>query len=308
MIKMFEAKSSCNDECLTKTYCISSEGSGVCSKNNLVTARFKVVPVFGKYDYLQITLKGYNVAPIVEKTIEVSFDNPHSHSNTNSIYSCYKPSLGSTYARFDEGNYSVTTGSSYYKESVLSCTWTFNIDDTIYPLNVDLIKDSYQSISLHDDSKEVIVAQDTSQLPIYHAQYLKCCNKVHGNEFLLTFDQTEEKIRYQLYYWKYNSKHLTVTLTTKEGIKLQFECATDVDGYIINGTKRLPVDQQLIESQVIYSEICIWATPFVLGNSGITIDASTSVFDLHVEVESVTVYTEKDVVLNDNSESSSHLA
>uniref|UniRef100_T1JT06 Uncharacterized protein n=1 Tax=Tetranychus urticae TaxID=32264 RepID=T1JT06_TETUR len=197
------SKNSCNDECLTKTYCISSDGSSVCSKNNLVTAQFKVIPVFGQYDNLQITLKGYNVAPIDEKTIKVSFDKPHSHPNLNSIYSCYKPSFGSTCAKFDEGNYSVTTGSSYYMDGVLYCIWTFGIDDNIWPYRLDLIGSKYGSISIYDDSMQVTVAEDNSQLPIYHAQYLKCCNKVHGNDqFVLTFDQTDKQIRYRLYYWK----------------------------------------------------------------------------------------------------------
>uniref|UniRef100_T1K735 Uncharacterized protein n=1 Tax=Tetranychus urticae TaxID=32264 RepID=T1K735_TETUR len=299
MIKMFEAKNSCNDECLTKTYCISNDGSGVCSENNLVTARFSVIPVFGKYDYLQITLTGYNVASDDAKTIKVSIDKPSFASN---IYTCYKSSNGSTGARYDRGAYSLTTGSSDYMDDVLNCTWTFNIGDSIWPLGIDLMKDSLQSVKLHSDSREVAVARDTSQLPIYHAQYVKCCNKVHGDDsFLLAFDQTEKQILYRLYYWKDIMKNeLTITLTSKYGIVLQFVCSfrtLDVEGYIGDGNKRFDLDKQIIKPYVYYDDMCSWATPFVLSTIKIGIDASISVFNLQVQVDGRIVYIEKDVRL-----------
>uniref|UniRef100_T1KAF7 CUB domain-containing protein n=1 Tax=Tetranychus urticae TaxID=32264 RepID=T1KAF7_TETUR len=296
----FQVEAKCNDDCLTKTYCISSDGSGVCSNNNLVTAQFKVIPVFGEYDYLQLTLKGYNVASNDEKTIKASIG-----KHPANLYTCYKSSLGSTYARYDRGSFNSITGSSYYLDGVLYCTWIFNIDDPIWPQGLDLFKDSSQSITLYHDSMGISVARDTSQLPIYHAQYLKCCNEVHGNDvFLLNFDQTEKQIRYQLYYWKDNGNQLTVTLTRKDGIKLQFESyryAGVIKGYISNDTDRISIDNQLIEPDIIDSEICSWATPFVLGDSSINIDASKSVFDLKVEVDMVTVYTEKGVQLKNAS-------
>uniref|UniRef100_T1KP69 Uncharacterized protein n=1 Tax=Tetranychus urticae TaxID=32264 RepID=T1KP69_TETUR len=261
---VIEANNSCNDECLTKTYCISSDGSGVCSANNLVTAQFQVISVFGKYDSLQLTLQGYNVA-------------------------------------LDLLTYMPITGSSSYKDGVLSCTWTLNFNGNIWPKGADMIKDIEQSITLYHDSKKVIVAQDISQLPIYHAQYLKCCNKVHGNErFLLSFDKTEKQIRYRLYYWKYSDNDMTVTLTRKDGSKLQFECflKQDVRGYISNGNEQIAVDQQITQSTVNNAEMCSWATPLVLGNSRISIDASTSDFDLQVFAGSIPVYNEQDVTLN----------
>uniref|UniRef100_T1JSX8 Uncharacterized protein n=1 Tax=Tetranychus urticae TaxID=32264 RepID=T1JSX8_TETUR len=285
--------------CLSKTYCISSDGFGVCSKNNLVTAQFKVIPVFGEYDYLQLTLKGYNLRSDEEKTIKVSIEKS---AILPSVYTCYKSPLGSTYARFDREPVSLITGSSYYTESILSCSWTFNIDDPVWPSYLDLITYTTESITLYNDSRKVIVAQDTSQLPIYHAQYLKCCNKVHGDDnFLLTFDQNENQIRYRLYYWQYHGKKVTLILTRRDGIKLQFECDTRVDGHIINGTERVSIAQQLIQPEVIYSEICSWATPLVLGNSSTSIDASTTVFDLQVQFDSTTVYTVKGVTLTNSS-------
>uniref|UniRef100_T1JT28 CUB domain-containing protein n=1 Tax=Tetranychus urticae TaxID=32264 RepID=T1JT28_TETUR len=295
-----EAKNSCNDECLTKTYCLSSDGSGVCSKNNLATAQFKVEPIFGEFDYLQITLKGYNVAVDEEKTIKVSFDRPGRSSN---IFTCYKSSLGSTYARFDRDTYSKTFGSSHYVDGVLYCTWTFNIFDSITP--PDMLRDSSQSIALYSDSRKVTVANDTSQLPIYHAQYLKCCNKVHGNDaFRLTFDQTDKEIRYQLYYFKLDGSDLTVTLLRKDGTQLQFECylySNALKVRISNGSQHFSVDDQLMQRNIIFYEICSWATPFVVGNSMLSIDASTSVFDLRVEDDVGTVYTEKGVTLKNSS-------
>uniref|UniRef100_T1JT27 Uncharacterized protein n=1 Tax=Tetranychus urticae TaxID=32264 RepID=T1JT27_TETUR len=222
---------------------------------HLVTAKFKVMPVFGAYDYLQITLKGYNDHRI-------------------------------KWMMF------------------LSCSWVFNINDPIWPQGVDLLKDTSKSIKLYKDTKEVIVAQDTSQLTIYHAQYLKCCNNAHGNdEVLVTFDRTDKEIRYRLYYWKDNYKKVTVTLTRKDGIQLQFECNlhADMNGYISNDTERSSVDKQLIEPDVIYSEICSWATPFVLGDSRISNDAFNSVFYLKVSADYRTVYTEKDVTLKNSS-------
>uniref|UniRef100_T1KP80 CUB domain-containing protein n=1 Tax=Tetranychus urticae TaxID=32264 RepID=T1KP80_TETUR len=293
-----EANNSCNDECLTKTYCISSDGSGVCSTNNLVTASFQVIPVFGKYDSLQLTLQGYNVTVHDEATIKVRI-NPH--RSRPYVYICHKSSDGQTDARLDLLTYMPITGSSSYKDGVLSCTWTLNIKGDNWPKGADVIKDSKQAITLYHNSKKVIVAQDISQLPIYHAQYLKCCNKVHGNErFLLSFDKTEKQIRYRFYYWKYSGNDMTVTLTRKDGIKLQFECFLnyDVRGFISNGNEQIAVDQQITQSTVNNAEICSWATPLVLGDSRISLDASTNVFDLQVYLGSILVYNEQDVTLN----------
>uniref|UniRef100_T1KDP6 CUB domain-containing protein n=1 Tax=Tetranychus urticae TaxID=32264 RepID=T1KDP6_TETUR len=301
-----EAEDSCYD-CLTKTYCISSDGSGVCSKHNLVKAKFQVLTTydidgldFYNQDLHQLTLKSYNVAPDEEKTIKVSFDKPGFSSN---VYTCYKSSQGSTNARFHRGNDSYP-GSSSYDDGVLTCSWSFFIYQVIWPLHaVDLIKDGSRSITLYHDSLKVTVAQDTSQLPIYHAQYYKCCNKVHGNdEFMLTFDRTKTQIRYRLYYWKNNVNKVNVTLTRKDGIKLQFQCYlhSHVKGYIIDGTQRFSVDRQLLEPDVTNAEICSWVTPFVLGDSRISIDSSSSVFDLQVEDDSGTVYTEKAVELKNS--------
>ncbi len=81
--------------------------------------------------------------------------------------------------------------------------------------------------------------------------------------------------------------------------KLQFDCNLDssIKGYISNGSHRFSIDKQLIEPHVIYREKCSWTTPFVLGDSTTSIDASTSVFDLQVKAGTLPVYTEKDVTL-----------
>uniref|UniRef100_T1JT08 Uncharacterized protein n=1 Tax=Tetranychus urticae TaxID=32264 RepID=T1JT08_TETUR len=232
MIKMFEAEISCNDTCFTEEHCISSDGSGVCSDNNLVTAQFKVIPFFGTYDYLQLTLKSYNVTSDDEKTIKVSIEQP-GYLGIN--YTCYKSSNGPTDASFDRGSYSLTTGSSSYMKGVLSCNWNFIINDGFWPERVARVRDSSLSITLYDDSKGVLVAQDTSRFPSYHAQYLKSCDKVHGND-------------------EWNV----------------------LDVYITNGTKLMYFPKQITGTPVIQGEICSWATPFVLGDSRISIDASTT--------------------------------
>uniref|UniRef100_T1K6Z4 Uncharacterized protein n=1 Tax=Tetranychus urticae TaxID=32264 RepID=T1K6Z4_TETUR len=291
-----EAKNSCNDECSTKKYCISSDGSGVCSNNNLATAKFAVVPDFGTYDYLQLTLTGYNVTSDAEKTITLSFDRFGSPINR---YTCYKSSNGSFGARFDRSSLSLTTGSSYYKDGVLNCTWTFNRYDLIWPMGVDLFKDDItQSISLYHDSQKVLVAPNITQLPIYHAQYLKCCNKVHGNgAFSLTFDQTDKQIRYRLYNWEY-IKEMTITLTRQDGIGLKFVVhlyENVIYAYIINVYTYK--NDQLMKPFVYAGKMCSWTTPLILGDTQISFDASTSVFDLQVEVNDVIVYDEKGVEL-----------
>uniref|UniRef100_T1KP79 Uncharacterized protein n=1 Tax=Tetranychus urticae TaxID=32264 RepID=T1KP79_TETUR len=298
---VIEANNSCNDECLIKTYCISSDGSGVCSANNLVTAQFKVISVFGKYDNLQLTLESSNVPVYAEKLMKVNIRRGYSRE---SVFTCHKIADDLAYAQFDADNYAPITSTWSVKDGVVSCTWTLDMHELIWPQRVDMIKDSQQSITLYDESHKVTVARDTSQLPIYHAQYLKCCNRVHGNDgFLLTFDQIEQQIRYRLYYWGHSGKHVTVSLTRKDGIELEFECYQDygVLGYIRNGTERISVEQQITQTMSLNNnEVCSWATPFVLGDSSISIDASTTVFELKVREGDWTLYTEKDVVLKNS--------
>uniref|UniRef100_T1JT09 Uncharacterized protein n=1 Tax=Tetranychus urticae TaxID=32264 RepID=T1JT09_TETUR len=276
---------------------------GICEGNGfhmVVTAQFKVVPVFGDYDHLQLTLKGFNVAQDAEKTLKVFIKQRFVLGNT---YTCYKSSNGSTDTKYAIGTYSLTTGSSSYEEGVLSCSWTLMINHGNWPKRVDLFKDSLQSITLYDDLAEILVAQDTSLFGSYHAQYLECCN-VHGNDqFLLTFDQTEKQIHYQLYHWKDNVNRVTVTLARKDGSQLEFSCYLNwniLDAHITNGTKLMYIGSQMIEPAVIRGEICSWATPFILGDSRISIDASTSVFDLQFAIDSLKVYTEKDVTLKNS--------
>ena len=52
----------CNDDCLTKTYCLSPDRSNVCSENNLITAKWFVQKNdHGDDDRLGLTLTGQSI-------------------------------------------------------------------------------------------------------------------------------------------------------------------------------------------------------------------------------------------------------
>lgn len=309
-VYLVSAKNSCTENCMSKTYCISAEDSENCSRNNLLTAKFTVVQKSSPNEYLQLTLTGYHIEPKETKTISVSLKD---QSGLATSYSCTKTNSESTSCKVTTGAEDHVAGTSSYSNDVLSCSWVFNYEDDIWPKihnkPVDLINDDSLSIVLNYGPRKVTVAQDTSELPIYKVNFLKCCNKVHGNDdYALTFKQTDH-VDYFLQFTSIKNppNSASIVLRDPNGVEVMFECYFD-SGYLkaniltASGNSSASVSEQLYDQHLTENR-CSWSSPLVISSEPGEINTTNTLFDLEVVADNAVVYAEKGVSLGSNASS-----
>uniref|UniRef100_T1KVI3 Uncharacterized protein n=1 Tax=Tetranychus urticae TaxID=32264 RepID=T1KVI3_TETUR len=181
------ALNTCNDECLSKTYCISRDGTSVCSKDNRFSAVFTMDQVEDKL-YFSLTLTEYQIVP--NKTHH-GFGLILSSGSSTTTYYC-KLHTHEPRSFVWQNNQQKAGGTSQYTNNNLQCNWKATKTSNNWPLfRIDdnyIIVSKYISLTLKYDDlnygpRSVVLANDTSELPFYRLQSLKCCNKVresHG--------------------------------------------------------------------------------------------------------------------------------
>uniref|UniRef100_T1K5C0 CUB domain-containing protein n=1 Tax=Tetranychus urticae TaxID=32264 RepID=T1K5C0_TETUR len=301
LIDITQSHNNCNDGCLTKTYCLSADGSDVCSNNNLVQVKFSVNELLQYKDYLNITLIGSQIEPADTRTISLQF-----YTNTPVVtYSCTKSSLGSTSASIVQNGNTYTIGSSYYFENSLLCSWIMSKDDLSWPTyngrKIDLITDSSYKLVLNSDSLNHLIARDTSQLPIYQMQFLKCCNQIHGTQdYQLIVKQADYSTTFYLYEVDSTAvNNVAVSLSSSDNRSLTINCNLGYNS--ITGTLRTDSNTESISGQ-LYSKYvdnyrCAWSQPFTIKSSYKPFETKNRVFDLKIVADNIVVYTESDVSL-----------
>uniref|UniRef100_T1KH03 CUB domain-containing protein n=1 Tax=Tetranychus urticae TaxID=32264 RepID=T1KH03_TETUR len=305
-------KNKCTDECLTKTYCLSNDGSTQCSKNNLVTAQFGVLKKSSSTEMLHLTLTGYNIEATKDHTVRLSFRK----NSAKTIFTCYKSPLGATKASVFQGSTEYGSGSSYYQQDLLTCSWIFSRSDPIWPAYynnpVDLISDKSFALQLDYDTLNGTVAQDTSELPIYRMKFLKCCNHVYGTDnYLLIINQTDQTDFYAQV-MDVKPSIMTIALTNVDKTVLAFKCYFKIpliQGYIQNGTKSTTINDQLFDTY-IYNSRCSWSIHSYLNASSThsSLDISKGTFNLQINSDDHLVYSEENISLRSSSPSLSSVS
>lgn len=125
---------------LTKTYCLSSSGTSLCSKDNLVSATWSVVErPCSRNDVVKLTLSTANVKRSETKSMSLIFRSSKFPS-TLTNYTCSRSPSGTTAFAFQEQRLSkgsvVPQGTTSYSRVLnygkLTCSWTFEVDWTLY--------------------------------------------------------------------------------------------------------------------------------------------------------------------------------
>ncbi|XP_053208082.1 uncharacterized protein LOC128392121 [Panonychus citri] len=304
--------STCTDDCLSKTYCLSVDGKNDCSGKVKVRAKFSVIQQPGSYDRLRLLLLGYGIDSTSELSISLTLKALKAPTIGQTTYSCYKSSLGATKSDVFQKDSNSTTicGSSYYSDGTLSCIWIFSMYDSTWPMlkgePAKLIDDKLYQISLGYDKVASIVAQDSSDLPIYQLQFLYCCNKVHGKDkYLFTFAEAENGINFLVHIFDSNPLATTISLKNRYGNQLLFSClfaTVTLNAKLIDEKNETKINDQIV-SQYIADSSCSWSTLLHLYSSSVILKLPTDVYNLQIIFGNVVVYEENEVTLKNSCSS-----
>uniref|UniRef100_T1KZB0 CUB-like domain-containing protein n=1 Tax=Tetranychus urticae TaxID=32264 RepID=T1KZB0_TETUR len=299
------AGTGCNDQCLSKTICVATDGSLSCSKNTLVQVRFNIIDngTDFKSTEIEMSLVGKNVMSTIPWNIAVQLVK----STTKIVYLCKKNAQGNATSQVNQDSQSIESGSSSYINGDLSCTWSLSMGDPAWPMAngkpVDLFNDNMWRVELRYGGSNYVAASDTSQIPFYRRQYLKCCNLFYGNnDYQLFTKQTKDLFSYyaQAVGSSQPNATLSVIFGSSKAKQLTIDCLfqfNNLSAQLITRTGSEDVGQFLNEQSVNQLD-CLWSQPVLIsGKSGS--------FDLSKEVASLQILSDGELVFKATLSSSS---
>uniref|UniRef100_T1KTW7 Uncharacterized protein n=1 Tax=Tetranychus urticae TaxID=32264 RepID=T1KTW7_TETUR len=167
----------------------------------------------------------------------------------------------------------------------------------------NLFEDPNYQISLSVNKSSVVVASNSTQLPIYMRQYTKCCGyKVRGNKkYSLIARQNKDSTDFLLQVLGQTPKVAKVAFSKSDGI-ITTECNFDADIIGVNGLITLngqssPLTEPLTNGKV-FDNRCSWTLPGVVKYNSGKLDTKKGSFNLKIFVDETPVYNEDNVNLS----------
>ncbi|XP_053201514.1 uncharacterized protein LOC128386501 isoform X1 [Panonychus citri] len=300
----------CDANCGIKKYCLSTNYTTNCSRNDcMVQVKISVIEREYFDEYLNFTLIGYNIKETESRTIGLQFRKP----NSNVVYSCVKQISGLTSATVTQGAVNATLGSSIYLNGNLYCTWIMAKSDSSWPVDegkkADLVVDHDYQVSILADSRSVAVGENSSELPIYQMKFINCCTnsganigyKVRGNrEYLLIAKEKVNSTDFLLQVIGQSPKIVRVALNNSDGLGIVAECNYEnasFNGLATIGTVSSSINNQLDHSK-IYDYRCSWTLPKIVKCLYGVLDTKKVSYKLQIIADGVAVYNQTNVKLN----------
>lgn len=309
--QLVESKNTCNDECLSKTYCLSNDWTNDCS-SILVKVKFTAIQSQSGFpDYLNITLIGYDIKPSDDQTIQLTVNKTNQSYKDNyhpTSYCCHKSSLGSTVATVEHFYTEYDTGSSLYFNGLLYCNWIITPSDIVWPTfnwqPVDFINDAFNSFQLSYGNHSSIVASNSSELPLYHVQFLGCCNEIYGDENHVFTFQTSTSISYLLQLIGLTSE-VTMISYIHDSFQVNFICnfaSSSVNGTIEFSNNSISIDDQIFDKYIVNGQ-CSWSTSLMFRVLSDNLLISNYIYQLMIVSDGVVVSIENNVAFKSSAKS-----
>uniref|UniRef100_T1KI07 CUB domain-containing protein n=1 Tax=Tetranychus urticae TaxID=32264 RepID=T1KI07_TETUR len=289
-----QSSTNCNDNCLTTTYYLSTDGTNECPSEEQCAARvsFKPSQVNGE-NYLTIDLVGYKVN-MESVSLLLTAD------GIENVYSCKMISiLGDTDASVTIEGKAFRNGSSVYLDGNLLCSWTMSIKDQVWPhfkgQPIDLISDDKFSIVLERNDISLIVSPLTDQLTISRMKFLKCCHRVYGNDqYQLVVVPTRHSTTLQIQSIRLKPIVFTLNLVSPNG-ELIFDCFPQSNllmAYAKIDRVLYSMADQLLSQRVNPPFICSWSLPLTFkGSTGLNYQVTEQVYGAKIYADSQIVYS-----------------
>lgn len=309
-------KSKCNNYIPSISYSLSSDlntSSLVKPVNCLLQSEISIIERDHFNEYLNFTLISYAIGESEVRSIGLQLTKPISSANPTSssiLYSCAKLNSGLTSAKVTIETFSQPIGSSIYLNGNLYCSWIASRNDLIWPIDgskrADLVNDNSYQLYLQLNGSKVMVANQSTSLPIYRRQYVqnRCQYKALGesNYQLITKRSTNGQIiDFMLQFSDSNPDVIQLILNQSNETTLIVECSLSdniIKFYATIGFETIYLSGNLKERK-IFDNQCSWTLPGkILVNNKLTINIDSVKFkSIQIVADRLTVFNQSNVNL-----------